>query len=77
MPVVYNELRRLGGSALRRRSPEFINELIPAEPAHVVDLLVLDEAITSYATIERKWNFARAWRRRELGSGGAGEGAVE
>ena len=30
-----------------------------------------------YATIERKWNFAWAWLRRELQPGGAGQGAVE
>jgi RNA polymerase sigma-70 factor, ECF subfamily len=171
MPVVYDELRRLGRSALRRGSPDSVlqptalvheawlrmaggqhfemrsrhqfyglaakimrnilvdhmrrrrgakrggsrieislNELIPAESAHVVDFLILDEAITrlggmgmryqqivelrymagltiaeaaevlnvSHATIEREWNFARAWLRRELQSGDrAGEGAVE
>ena len=32
----------------------------------------------SQATIEREWNFARAWLRRELQSGDrAGKGAVK
>ena len=171
VPLVYNELRRLGRFALRRGSPDSVlqptalvheawlrmaggqhiemrsrrqfyglaakimrdilvdhvrrrravkrggsrieitlQEANPAEPARVVDFLILDEAITrlggigtryqqivelrymagltipetaevlnvSHATIEREWNFARSWLRRELQSGNrAGEGAVE
>jgi len=109
--ILVDHMRR-GRAAKRggRRVEISLNEVIPAEPAHVVDFLILDEAITrlggirmrykqivelrymagltipetaevlnvSQATIEREWNFARAWLRRELKSGErAGERAVE
>jgi RNA polymerase sigma factor (TIGR02999 family) len=159
MPIVYEELRRLGRSTLRRGGQDCIlqptalvhevwlrladkqpfslenrhqfyglaakmmrdvlvdnlrrrraakrggsrieiafSDAASAEQAHVIDFLILDEAITrlgeigpryqqivelrymagltipeagevlkvSHATIEREWNFARAWLRREL-----------
>ena len=78
-----------------------LHDANPAEQPRVVDFLILNEAITrlgeigpryqeivelrymagptipeagqvlnvSHATIEREWNFARAWLRRELQSG--------
>jgi RNA polymerase sigma factor (TIGR02999 family) len=162
MPIVYQELRRLGRSALRRGGQDSIlqptalvheawlrlagkepfsmenrhqfyglaakmmrdvlvdhlrrrraakrggsqielalSDASPAEQPHVIDFLILDEAITrlgeigpryqqivelrymagltipetgevlnvSHATIEREWNFARTWLRRELQAG--------
>jgi RNA polymerase sigma-70 factor (ECF subfamily) len=162
MPIVYEELRRLGRSALRRGGHDSIlqptalvheawlrlagkehlsmenrqqfyglaakmmrdvlvdhlrrrraakrggsqielalSDAYPAEHPRVVDFLILNEAITrlgeigpryqqivelrymagltipeagqvlnvSHATIEREWNFARAWLRRELQTG--------
>lgn len=56
---------------------EVLNELAAAhpQPARVVELrffsgLTIDETAevmdTSHATVERQWNFARAWLRREL-----------
>jgi RNA polymerase sigma-70 factor (ECF subfamily) len=161
MPIVYDELRRLGRSALRRGGQDSIlqptalvheawlrlagkslsmdnrhqfyglaakmmrevlvdhmrrrqaakrggsqielalSDASPAEQPQVIDFLILDQAITrlgeigpryqqiielrymagltipeagevlkvSHATIEREWNFARAWLRRELQAG--------